>query len=88
PGFRLVFLPGRFNFFAMMFLIAAHVEAALELARYNKLDAGSFAGEIPRLKGGAAFGCTVRKCEAELRSTPDYPERMGFKTIREIRAKN
>ena len=53
----------------MTFPITAYIEAALELARYDKLDDGSFAGEIPKLKGVAAFGRTLRECEAELRST-------------------
>jgi len=52
----------------MIFPITAHIEAALELARYDKLDDGSFAGEIHKLKGVAAFGRTLRECEAELRS--------------------
>jgi predicted RNase H-like HicB family nuclease len=42
-----------------MFPITAYIEAALELARY----------EIPKLKGVAAFGKTLRECEGELRST-------------------
>ena len=41
----------------------------MELARYDKLEDGSFAGEIPKLKGVAAFGHTLRECEAELSST-------------------
>jgi len=53
----------------MMFSLTAYIEAALELARYDKLDDGSFAGEIPKLKGVAAFGTTLRECENELRST-------------------
>jgi predicted RNase H-like HicB family nuclease len=53
----------------MMFPITAYIEAALGLAHYDKLDDGSFAGEIPELKGVAAFGCTLLECEAELRST-------------------
>jgi predicted RNase H-like HicB family nuclease len=53
----------------MTFPITAYIEAALELARYDKLDDGSFAGEIPKLKGVAAFGCTLRECENKLRST-------------------
>ena len=40
----------------MMFPFSAYIEAALELARYDKLEDGSFAGEIPKLKGVAAFG--------------------------------
>lgn len=53
----------------MMFPITAYIEAALELARYDKLEDGSFAGEIPKLKGVAAFGRSLRECETELRAT-------------------
>jgi len=51
------------------FSLTAYIEAALELARYDKLEDGTFAGEIPRLMGVAAFGATLRGCEAGLRST-------------------
>ena len=54
--------------FAVMFPLSAYIEAALELARYDKLEDGTFAGEIPKLKGIAAFGKTLRECENELRS--------------------
>jgi len=53
----------------MTFPLTAYIEAALERARYDKLEDGSFAGEIPKLKGVIAFGGTLRKCENELRST-------------------
>ena len=53
----------------MMFPITAYIEAALELARYDKLEDSSFAGKIPKLKGVAAFGKSLRECEGELRST-------------------
>ncbi len=52
----------------MVFPLSTYIEAALELARYDKLDDGTFAGEIPKLKGVAAFGKTLRDCENELRS--------------------
>ena len=52
-----------------MFPLTAYIEAALELARYDKLEDGSFAGEIPKLKGVISFGQTLRECENELRST-------------------
>lgn len=52
----------------MMFPLSAYLEAALELARYDKLGDGTFAGEIPKLKGVAGFGKTLRDCENELRS--------------------
>jgi predicted RNase H-like HicB family nuclease len=53
----------------MNFPLTAYIEAALELAQYDKLEDGSYAGEIPKLKGVAAFGRSLRECEAELRST-------------------
>jgi predicted RNase H-like HicB family nuclease len=52
----------------MTFPLTAYIEAALELARYDKLEDDSFAGEIPKLKGVIAFGRTLRECENELRS--------------------
>ena len=39
----------------MAFPLTAYIEAALELARYDKLDDGSFAGEIPKLRGRGRF---------------------------------
>ena len=53
----------------MTFSLTAYIEAALELAQYDKLEDGSFAGEIPKLPGVIAFGKTLRGCEKELRST-------------------
>ena len=70
----------------MMFPITAYIEAALELARYDKLDDGSFAGEIPKLKGVAAFSRTLRECEAELRSTLEDWILVGLKLGRRLPA--
>ncbi len=53
----------------MTFPLPAYIEAALELARYDKLEDDSFAGEIPKLQGVVAFGKTLKTCEHELRST-------------------
>ncbi len=53
----------------MAFPLTAYIEVALALAHYDKLDDGTFAGEIPRLKGVVAFGKSLRACESELRST-------------------
>lgn len=55
--------------FLTAFPLTTYIEAALELARYDKLEDGSFAGEIPKLKGVVAFGRSLRGCESELRST-------------------
>lgn len=41
----------------------------MELARYDKLEDGSFAAEIPKLPGVIAFGKSLAQCERELRST-------------------
>ena len=53
----------------MTFPLTAYIEAALEMAQYDKLEDGSFSGEIPKLKGVIAFGKSLRECENELRST-------------------
>ena len=53
----------------MTFPITADIEAALELAYYDKLDDGSFAEEIPKLRGAAVFGRTLRAGKNKLRST-------------------
>jgi predicted RNase H-like HicB family nuclease len=45
----------------MAFTLTVYIEVALELARYDKLEDGSFAGEIPKLKGVAAFGQSLRQ---------------------------
>jgi predicted RNase H-like HicB family nuclease len=63
----------------MMFPLSAYIEAALELARYDKLEDGTFAGEIPKLKGIAAFGKTLRECENELRSVLEDWILLGLK---------
>src|SRR4051812_11397446 len=52
-----------------MFPLTAYIEGAMELAHYDKLDNGSFAGEIPKLPGVIAFARTLKDCEKELRST-------------------
>jgi len=62
-----------------MFPLTAYIEAALELARFEKLDDGSFAGEIPPLTGVAAFGKTRTLCESELRSTLEDWLRVGLR---------
>ena len=53
----------------MTFPLTDCFEAAMELAAYDKLEDGTFAGEIPKLVGVAAFGGTLKECERELRST-------------------
>lgn len=50
----------------MTFPLTAYIEAALEMAHYDKLEDGSFAGEIPKLKGVIAFAKSLRECENKI----------------------
>ncbi|OGV97057.1 MAG: hypothetical protein A3I04_02330 [Nitrospinae bacterium RIFCSPLOWO2_02_FULL_39_110] len=50
-------------------MLSEYVEQAMAQAIYDKLEDGTFAGQIPSCKGVLAFGTTLRKCEDELRST-------------------
>lgn len=58
----------------MTFSLTAYNEAALESAQYDKLEDGSFAGEIPKLPGVIAFGKTLR--DAKWNCAPRL--RIGF----------
>ncbi|MCI0542026.1 MAG: type II toxin-antitoxin system HicB family antitoxin [Verrucomicrobiales bacterium] len=62
----------------MIFPLTAYIEAGLELARYDKLEDGSFVGESPELEGIIAFGKTLSECQAELRSTLEDWILVGF----------
>jgi predicted RNase H-like HicB family nuclease len=53
----------------MKFPLTAYIEAAMELAHYDKLEDGSFAGEIFKLPGVIAFASSLSQCQQELRST-------------------
>jgi predicted RNase H-like HicB family nuclease len=53
----------------MIFPLTAYIEAAMELAQYDKLEDGTFAAEIPTLEGVIAFARTLKECQLELRST-------------------
>lgn len=68
----------------MTFPLTAYIEAALERARYDKLEDGSYSGEIPRLKGVIAFGKSLRECENELRSTLEDWILVGLKLGHEL----
>ena len=50
-------------------ILSDYLERAMEVAVYDKLDDGTFAGRIPPCKGVLAFGTTLRECERLLRST-------------------
>ena len=53
----------------MMFPLTSYIDAAMEMAHYDKLEDGSFSGQIPKLKGVIAFGKSLRGCQKELHST-------------------
>ena len=52
----------------MKYVLSEYMNQAMDQAAYDKLEDGSFAGNIPCCKGVVAFGATLRECEAELRS--------------------
>ena len=47
-------------------MIRQHVEQALRMARYDKLEDGTFCGEVPRLRGVLASGGTLKACREQL----------------------
>ena len=51
------------------FILTDYVERALAQAGYDKLEDGTFTGQIPPCKGVVAFGDTLSECQDELRST-------------------
>lgn len=50
----------------------------MELAKYGKLEDGTFAGEINEWEGVIAFGRTLTECQAEVRSTLEDWLLVGF----------
>jgi len=51
------------------FILTDYVNLLMTHAVYDKLEDGSYAGQIPTCTGVIAFGPTLRDCEDELRST-------------------
>lgn len=47
-------------------MIRQYVEAALRGARYEKLEDGTFYGEVPRLRGVLATAETLEECRDQL----------------------
>jgi len=47
-------------------MIRQYVEEALKSARYDKLEDGTFYGEVPRLRGVLATGDTLEECRSQL----------------------
>jgi predicted RNase H-like HicB family nuclease len=61
-----------------MLALTSYIEAAMGKAAYEKLEDGTYGGEIPGLDGVIAFGPTLRQCEQELRSTFENWILLGF----------
>ncbi|HEV8541487.1 MAG TPA: type II toxin-antitoxin system HicB family antitoxin [Verrucomicrobiae bacterium] len=53
----------------MEFPLTEYIEAALDQASYDKLEDGSFSGEIRSLPGVIACGSSLKQCQDELQST-------------------
>lgn len=47
-------------------MIREYVERALRSGRYDKLEDGTFYGEVPRLRGVLATGETLEECRNQL----------------------
>ena len=50
------------------FVISHYIDRAMRQAVYEKLDDGSYAGEIEICSGVYAFGATLWECQEQLRS--------------------
>lgn len=51
-----------------MNILSEYINQAMAQAIYDKLEDGTFSGEIPPCEGVIAFGNTLVECEKELRS--------------------
>lgn len=49
-------------------MITAYIERAMSKAVYEKLEDGTYCGEIPDCPGTIAFGETLYACQEELRA--------------------
>jgi predicted RNase H-like HicB family nuclease len=47
-------------------VIRQYVDEALRSARYDKLEDGTFYGEVPRLRGVLATAETLEECRSQL----------------------
>ena len=54
---------------AIRFILSEYVDTATAQALYEKLEDGTYSGNIPDCPGVVAFGLSLRECQDELRST-------------------
>lgn len=52
----------------MVYVLSDYIDKAMQQAKYDKLEDGSFVGRIPPCPGVIAFNDTLRACQQELRS--------------------
>ena len=50
-------------------MLTEYIDQAMREALYDKLEDGSFSGNIPKCPGVIAFGSTLYQCEQELKSS-------------------
>jgi predicted RNase H-like HicB family nuclease len=50
------------------FILSDYIDAAMDLAVYERLEDGTYAGRIPVCRGVLALASSLRGCEGELRS--------------------
>jgi len=51
------------------FILSEYIDRLVAQALYDKLEDGTYSGNIPECKGVIAFGKTLSECQDELRST-------------------
>lgn len=49
-------------------MLTEYIQKAMSKAVYEKLEDGTYSGEIPDCPGTIAFGQTLQECQAELQS--------------------
>ena len=52
----------------VQYVLTDYVKQALAEADFDKLEDGTFTGQIDSCKGVVAFGTTLQQCQLELRS--------------------
>jgi predicted RNase H-like HicB family nuclease len=57
------------TFMAPRYILSEYVRAAMAEAVYEKIQDGTYSGQIPSCKGVLAFADSRKACEAELHST-------------------
>ena len=60
-------------------ILSEYISRAMQEAKYEEFDDGTFGATIPSCIGVAAFGDTLKDCADELRSTLEDWMLVGFK---------